>query len=77
VACGHFGPEDSRNGWSLPGPWFEAMFDGGDCPRCDQRIMEGERIRANGEGSYEHEECVIEDGDEDPGEPEFDPFEGI
>lgn len=66
MVCNHFGPEDPRNGWVLPGPWFVAMFDSGDCPLCGERICEGEKIRANGNGSYEHQQCV-----------DIDPFEWI
>lgn len=75
MACNHFGPGDTRNSWSLPGPWFDAMFNGGECPRCGKTITEGETIRADGEGSYEHQTCVMDDEpDEDP---DFDPFEDL
>lgn len=72
MACGHFGPGDTRNSWSLPGPWFEAMFNGGECPHCGETIEEGETIRADGQGSYEHQDCVDEDQ-----EDEFDPFDEL
>lgn len=75
MACDHFGPGDTRNSWNLPGPWFDAMFNGGECSRCGDRIEEGEEIRADGEGSYEHRECVIDEEGE-PEEPE-DPFSEI
>jgi hypothetical protein len=37
------------------------MFDGGECPHCDETIQEGEMIRADGLGSYEHQDCVDEE----------------
>lgn len=37
--------------------------------------MEGEMIRADGEGSYEHQECVFEEEGEPDEDPDFDPFE--
>ncbi len=76
MACQHFGPKDPRNSWVLPGPWFLATYTGGECPHCGEVIHEGEEIRADGEGSYEHRDCVTEE-DEPDDSPEFDPFEGI
>lgn len=43
------------------GPWFGAMYDG-KCSSCEDDISEGDRIRADGQGGYECEDC----GD-DPG----------
>lgn len=48
-------PEDSTKG-----PWFDAMY-GGTCDSCFDRIEEGDRIRADGQGGYECEDCG-EDG---------------
>lgn len=38
------------------GPWFGAMYDG-ECSECDGAIYEGDRIRADGLGGYECEDC--------------------
>lgn len=38
------------------GPWFGAMYDG-RCSVNECRIEEGDRIRADGEGGYECEDC--------------------
>jgi len=38
------------------GPWFGAMYDG-KCASCEDSIFEGDRIRADGEGGYECEDC--------------------
>jgi len=38
------------------GPWFGAMYDG-ECSECDGAIFEGDRIRADGTGGYECEDC--------------------
>jgi len=52
------------------------MFTGGDCPHCGETIEEGEMIRADGSGSYEHQDCIPDEDEPDEG-PAFDPFEGI
>lgn len=44
------------------GPWFGAMYEG-RCSVNECQIFEGDRIRADGEGGYECEDC----GDPDPG----------
>lgn len=74
MACQHFGPKDPRNSWVLPGPWFLATYAGGECPSCYETVQEGEEIRADGRGAYEHRDCVDE-SDNNP--DEFDPFEGV
>lgn len=38
------------------GPWFGAMYDG-RCSGCEDAICEGDRIRADGTGGYECEDC--------------------
>jgi hypothetical protein len=38
------------------GPWFGAMYEG-RCSVSECRIYEGDRIRADGEGGYECEDC--------------------
>lgn len=38
------------------GPWFGAMYDG-RCSVSECRIYEGDRIRADGQGGYECEDC--------------------
>lgn len=38
------------------GPWFDAAFDG-QCTGCWDRIGEGERIRADGEGGWLCTDC--------------------
>jgi hypothetical protein len=43
------------------GPWFGAMYDG-RCSVSECEIAEGDRIRADGYGGYECEDC----GDDDP-----------
>lgn len=44
-----------------PGPWFEANYPG-ECSACDERHIEpGDRIRADGYGGYEHEDCADDD----------------
>ena len=52
------------------------MYTGGECPRCGETIREGEEIRADGEGSYEHRDCVGLPEDSTM-YPEFEPFEEI
>ena len=42
------------------GPWFGAMYDG-KCNSCEDKIYEGDRIRADGEGGYECENCGEDD----------------
>jgi len=42
------------------GPWFGAMYEG-QCSVSECRIYEGDRIRADGRGGYECEDC----GDDD------------
>jgi len=44
------------------GPWFGAQFPG-ECERCLNRFEEGDRIRADGEGSYECEAWCGQDDD--------------
>lgn len=46
------------------GPWFGAMYSG-ECAGCFDRIEEGDRIRADGQGGYECEDC----GEEEPSLP--------
>ena len=44
-----------------PGPWFEAEYEG-NCSGCDEYHIEpGDRIRADGLGGYEHEDCADDD----------------
>lgn len=38
------------------GPWFGAMYDG-KCSSCEGAIYERDRIRADGNGGYECEDC--------------------
>jgi hypothetical protein len=38
------------------GPWFGAMYTS-ECSECDGAIYEGDRIRADGTGGYECEDC--------------------
>lgn len=38
------------------GPWFGAQF-GGYCGSCADQLYEGDRIRADGHGGYECEDC--------------------
>lgn len=40
----------------VPGPWFAAGYNG-FCSGCGDDIEEGDRIRADGDGGYECEEC--------------------
>ena len=42
------------------GPWFGAMY-AGTCDSCFDRIEEGDRIRADGKGGYECEDCGEDD----------------
>jgi hypothetical protein len=44
----------------VKGPWFGAMYDS-KCNSCEDKIYEGDRIRADGEGGYECEECGGDD----------------
>ena len=39
------------------GPWIEATFTGGEASCCGGRIYEGDTIRADGEGEWEHKSC--------------------
>lgn len=41
---------------SIKGPWFGAMYDG-RCSVNECEIYEGDRIRSDGEGGYECEDC--------------------
>lgn len=43
-------PDDDK------GPWFEAQYDG-ECAGCSVSFYEGDRIRADGDGGWEAEEC--------------------
>lgn len=44
------------------GPWFGAMYDG-KCSVSECQIYEGDRIRADGQGGYECEDCgAFDDG---------------
>lgn len=45
------------------GPWFLAAFPG-ECVWGDE-IQEGDMIRADGDGGWEHEGCAEIDGIED------------
>lgn len=47
------------------GPWFGAMYDG-RCSVNECQIFEGDRIRADGQGGYECEDCVPEAVGEGP-----------
>lgn len=42
------------------GPWFAAGFTGGEATCCGETILIGEKIRADGDGRYEHRACVNE-----------------
>lgn len=42
------------------GPWFGAMYDG-RCSVSECQIYEGDRIRADGQGGYECEDCGEDD----------------
>ncbi len=64
MTCQHFGPEDPRNSWVLPGTWFFATLTGGECPHCGRVVNEGEEVRSDGQGSYEHRDCVIKKEDQ-------------
>jgi hypothetical protein len=43
----------------LRGPWFEARLSG-RCSECDQRIVPGDEIRADGEGGYLCRGCGLD-----------------
>lgn len=49
---------------SDPGPWFIARFEG-ECSAEGDTIEEGDEIRADGSGGYEHRDCVFEYEDDD------------
>lgn len=50
------GSDDAAEGG--PGPWFEADHEG-RCSACDEyHIQPWDRIRADGSGGYEHEDCA-------------------
>jgi len=51
------GDDDESSG---PGSWFEARYDG-DCGTCGTHFEAGDRIRADGSGDWEAEDCC---GDE-------------
>lgn len=38
------------------GPWFEAQYEG-ECAGCWDQIDPGDRVRADGEGTYLCEDC--------------------
>lgn len=40
-----------------PGPWFEAGWDG-EASCCFSGIEAGDMIRADGDGGWEHKDCV-------------------
>lgn len=42
------------------GPWFGANYPG-KCTTCEDRFDEGDRIRADGEGGWECENCDLDD----------------
>jgi hypothetical protein len=48
--------EDADDGAAAP--WFEAGFDSDDDSCCGEGIYAGEIIRADGQGGYEHQDCV-------------------
>jgi len=52
------------------GPWFGAMYDG-HCSAGECAIYEGDRIRADGQGGYECEDCGDEDMTDVPGRLEL------
>jgi len=56
---------DSPNDKDQPGPWIVAGFDG-VCSRGGEHLLEGEDIRADGDGGWECRECVDEDGETVP-----------
>jgi hypothetical protein len=47
------------------GPWFAAGY-GGECSGCGEEILEGDQIRADGEGGWLDEDCGVEDEDVTP-----------
>ena len=51
---------DTPCGQPFKGPWFGAMYDG-KCSVSECRITEGDRVRADGLGGYECEDCVEDD----------------
>lgn len=51
-----------------PGPWFIASYDG-ECSWGDE-IEEGDTIRADGTGGWEHEGCAEEEIKEPKNETE-------
>lgn len=51
---------DKQNYDVEKGPWFGAMYDG-HCDGCGDDIFEGDRIRADGAGGYECENCGHDD----------------
>lgn len=59
MTCDHFGSEDPRNSWVLPGPFFEAGY-AGECSRGGEDFEPGTTIRADGDGGYECHECVTQ-----------------
>lgn len=58
--CGDDADQDATN----KGPWFGALYDG-RCSVSECKIYEGDRIRADGQGGYECEDC----GEDDPDVP--------
>lgn len=58
-----------------PGPWFYASYDS-ECVWGDM-IEEGDRIRADGAGGWEHEGCAEPDDEEDEPSNEVAAFFGL
>src|SRR5688500_7255495 len=50
------------------GPWFSAKYTS-ECAGCDGAIYEGHTIRANGQGGYECERCVLTEAYDYPDRP--------
>lgn len=52
------GPTTEGDDVADKGPWFGAMYEG-RCSMSECRIEEGDRIRADGQGGYECEDCGV------------------
>ncbi len=61
------GEAEAGSGGNGPGPWFDSRYDG-DCSNCFRAFYAGDRIRADGEGGYEAEDCCGQDEDDIPPE---------
>jgi hypothetical protein len=58
--CAHCRPAPAGQEF---GPWFPAAYEG-DCAGCDGAIEPGDRIRADGQGSWLCEDCGDQPADD-------------